>query len=95
MYGGKFLKAVQSFFVDSMACVRVGMDVSEWFLVIVGLRQGCVISPWLFNIYIDDVVQEVNARIFARGLELLRANGGRFEIHQLLFAHDTALVADS
>ena len=28
-------------------------------------------------------------------MELLRANGGRFEINQLLFADDTALVADS
>ena len=29
------------------------------------------------------------------GLELRRVNGGRFEINQLLFADDTALVADS
>ena len=31
--GGKLLKAVQSFYVDSRACVRVGNDVSEWFPV--------------------------------------------------------------
>ena len=30
-----------------------------------------------------------------KGLELLSANGGRFEINKLLFADDTALVADS
>ena len=36
--GGKLLKAVQSFYVDSMACVRVRNDVSEWFSVNVGLR---------------------------------------------------------
>ena len=30
-----------------------------------------------------------------KGLELLSANGGRFEINQLLFADDTALVAES
>ena len=30
-----------------------------------------------------------------KGLELLSANGGRFEINQLLFADDTALVGDS
>ena len=29
--GGKLLKAVQSFYVDSRACVRVENDVSEWF----------------------------------------------------------------
>ena len=50
--GGKLLKAVQSFYVDSRACVRVGNDMSEWFPANVGLRQGCVMSPWLFNIYI-------------------------------------------
>ena len=47
--GGKLWKAVQSFYVDSRACVLVGNDVSEWFPVNVGLRQGCVMSPWLFN----------------------------------------------
>ena len=40
--GGKLLKAVQSFYVESMACVRMGNDVSEWFPVNVGLRQGCL-----------------------------------------------------
>ena len=54
--GGKLLKAVQSFYVDSRSCVQVGNDVSEWFPVNVGLRQGCVMSPWLFNVYMDGVV---------------------------------------
>ena len=36
--------SVQSFYVDSRACVRVGNDVSEWFPVNVGLRQGCDVS---------------------------------------------------
>ena len=43
----------------------------------------------------DDAVREVNVRVLGKGQELLSANGGRFEINQLLFAHDTALVADS
>ena len=38
--GGKLLKAVQSFYIDSRACVRVGNNVSECFPVNVGLRQG-------------------------------------------------------
>ena len=68
--GGKLLKAVKSFYVDSTACVQVEMDVSEWFPVNVRFRQGCVMSPWLFNVYMDGVVREVNARVFGRkGLE--------------------------
>ena len=84
-----------SFYVDSRACVRVGNDVSGSFPVNVLLRQGCVMSPWLFNKYMDGVVREMNFRVLGKGLELLSANGGRFEIHQLLFADDTELVADS
>ena len=52
----KLLKSVLSFYVDSRACVRVGNDVREWFPVNVGLRQGYVMSPWLFNVYMDGVV---------------------------------------
>ena len=52
-------------------------------------------SPWLFNVYMVDVVREVNAKVFEKGLEFLSVNGGRFEINQLQFAVDTALVADS
>ena len=37
----------------------------------------------------------MNVRVLGKGLELLIANGGRFEINQLLFAYDTALVVDS
>ena len=38
---------------------------------------------------------EVNVRVLGKGLELLSANGGWFEINQLLFADDTALVVES
>ena len=44
--GGKLFTAVQTFHKDmGIACVRVEMAVSEWFLVNVYLRQGCVMSP--------------------------------------------------
>ena len=62
---------MQSFYVDSMACVRVGTDVSEWAPVNVGLTQCFVMSPWLFNIYNDGVVWEVNERVLGKWLELL------------------------
>ena len=66
--GRKLVKAVQSFYVDSRARVWVGNDVSEWFPVNVRLRQSCVMSPWLFNVYMDGVVREVNVRVLEKGL---------------------------
>ena len=41
------------------------------------------------------MVREVNVSGLGKVLELLTVNGGRFEINQLLFADDTALVVDS
>ena len=73
--GGQLLKAVHSFYVDSRVCVWEVMDVNEW-------KQDCVMSPWLLNDYMDGVVREVNVRVLGT---LLRANGGWFEITQLLF----------
>ena len=65
---------MKSLYVGSKACVRVGNEVSEWFPVRVGLRQGCVMLPWLCNFYIDGVVREVNARALGRGLKLVHGN---------------------
>ena len=63
--GGKLLKAVLNFYAD---CDR-GIVVSEGFPVNVGLMLSCVMFPWLFNVYVDDVVQEVNARGLEKRLE--------------------------
>ena len=43
---------MQSFYIDSKACVRVGNDVRQWFPVNVGLGLVSVMSPWLFKVYI-------------------------------------------
>ena len=43
----------------------------------------------------DGEGREVNVRVLEKGLELLSVTGGRFEINQLLFTDDKALVDDS
>ena len=82
-------------YVGSKACVRVGNELSEWFPVRVGLRQECVMSLWLFNLYIDGVVREVNAQVLGRGLKLVDGNDSEWELNQLLFEDDTVVVTDS
>ncbi len=57
--------------MNSEHVLRVGNGVSDWFPVRVCLRQGYVLSPWLFNVYVDGVVREVNARRLGRGLSLV------------------------
>ena len=51
--GGKRLSGIKSMYVDSPACVRVKGGESERFRIDSGVRQGCIMSPWLFNFYMD------------------------------------------
>ncbi|XP_068242402.1 uncharacterized protein [Palaemon carinicauda] len=93
--GGKLLQAVRSFYIGSKPCVRIGNEVSECFPVRVVLRQGCVMSPWLLNFFVDGMVREVNARVLGRGLKLMDESDHERDVNQLLFVHDTLLIADS
>ncbi len=47
--GGQLLKGTQTSYTEANSCVRVGWEFSESFVVEMGVRQGCVMSPWLFN----------------------------------------------
>ncbi len=53
-----------------------------------------MMSPWLFNVYMDGVVRELNARILGSGLNLVNVNSREWNLRELLFADDTALVDD-
>ena len=73
----------------SEACVRVNGEVSEWFEVRQGARQGCPMSPWLFSIYLDMVVKEARGS-FQGGVAL-----NACKVQVLLSADDTVLAADN
>ena len=69
MWGGKLL------YVDNSACVSVKGGESERFKIDSGVKQGCIMSPWLFNVYMDGVTKEVKIEMGRRGVSLLE--GGR------------------
>src|ERR1044072_9788043 len=79
---GRLLNGIKLFYENCRVRVRVRRELTEWFNVGVGLRQGCVMSPWLFNVLMDGVVREVD-----RGGEgiRLRSGGGEWEVSVLLF----------
>ncbi|VDP18006.1 unnamed protein product [Soboliphyme baturini] len=54
---GQLLRAVQSLYSDSRCCIRVNGVKSKPFNVRTGLRQGCVLSPILFMLYMDRIVR--------------------------------------
>ena len=61
--GGQLLEGVKAFYRDASACVRVDGELSESFAIGMGVRQGCVMSPWLFNIFMDSCIREMKARV--------------------------------
>ena len=49
-------------------------------------------SSWLFNLCADGMVRDVNARVRSGGLKLVDGIAHGWELNQLLFAYDTAVV---
>ena len=89
---GNLLKGIKAFYLNSRACVRVKRDLSVFFDVRVGLRQGCVMSPWLFNIFMDSTIREMDR--VGKGAHLM-LEGRIWDVSVLLFADDAVLIADS
>ena len=63
---------------------------SEWFGVRKGARQGCTLSPWLFNVLAGKVTREAR-REFVREMKLSTIDVGVL----LLFADDMVIMAES
>ena len=70
--------------------MRVGDKESEWFGVHKGVRQGCTLLPWLFNVFVDKVAIREARREFVRELKVSTGDVG-----VLLFADDMGIMAES
>ena len=86
---GKLFGSIKALYKESKACVRVNGEVTEEFMVEQGLRQGCPLSLWLFNVFLDRVTRETMVR-FQGGVELEKCL-----IHILMFADDTVMLAQT
>ncbi len=57
---GNFYNALKSLYSDVSCAVRVNGSTTDWFSVGSGVKQGCLLSPSLFSIYINDFAHELN-----------------------------------
>ncbi len=83
--GGQLLKGIQAFYREANTCVRVGGKFSESFAVEVRVRQGCMVSSWLFNIFMHGGMREINAKVGSVGARL-RFNGKDWSVVTCLCA---------
>ena len=85
---GKLFKTIKSLYSSATSCVRVNNMHTDWFDVKSGLRQGCILSPILFNLYINDLVLYLKS--FGKGV---KCNDDY--ICTLLYADGVVLLAET
>ena len=87
---GKFFNAIKTIYVNDNCCVKVGDKITSAFVANQGVKQGCILSPLLFNIFLSDL-----PKMF-RGTECRPAmlNNERC-ISCLFWADDLVLLSES
>src|SRR5574337_781298 len=72
------------------ATVRTGHGTTDWFQIGKGVRQGCILSPCLFNLYAEYIMRNPGLEETQAGLKTAGRN-----INHLRYADDTTLMAES
>ena len=91
--GGKLFGVIKSMYVDSSACVKVKWGGSEQFRIDSWVRQGCIMSPWLFNVFMDAVMEEVKLGMGRRGVRFLE-DERECRLPGLLYTDDLVLCGE-
>ena len=72
------------------ATVRNGHGTTDWFQIVKGICQGCILLPCLFNLYAEYIMQNVGLDEAPAGIKIARRN-----INNLIYTDDTTLMAES
>ena len=72
------------------ATVRTGHGTTDWFQTGKGVRQGCILSPCLFNLYAEYIMRNAGLEETHAGIKIAGRN-----INNLRYADDTTLMAES
>ena len=72
------------------ARVRTGHGTTDWFQIGKGIRQGCILSPCLFNLYAEYIMRNAGLEETQAGITIAGRN-----INNLKYADDTTLLAES
>ena len=85
-----FVLGLGSFISFSEAIVRTGHVTMDWFQIGKGVRQGCVLSPCLFNLYAEYIMRYARLDEAHAGIKIAMRN-----INNLRYADDTTFMAQS
>ena len=81
---------LRNLYAGQEAVVSTGHETTDWFQIRKGVRQGCILSPCLFNLYAEDIMWNARLDEAQAGIKTAGRN-----INNLRHTDDTTLVAES
>ena len=81
---------LRNLYAGQEATVRTGHGTTDWFPIGKGVRQDCILSPCLFNLYAEYIMRNAGLEEAHAGIKIARKN-----MNNLRYADDTTLMAES
>ena len=81
---------LRNLYAGQEATVRTGHGTTDWFQIGKGVRQGCIFSPCLFNLYAEYIMRNAGLEESQAGIKIAGRN-----INNLRYADNTTLMAES
>ena len=81
---------LRNLYAGQEATVRTGHGTTDWFQIGKGVCQGCVLSPCLFNLYVEYIMRNAGLEEAQAGIKIAGRN-----INHIRYAVDTTLMAES
>ena len=80
---------LRNWYVGQEATVKTGHG-TDWFQIRKGVHQGCILSPCIFNLYAEYIMQNARLDEAQAGIKIAKRNVNNFK-----HADDTTLMAES
>ena len=81
---------LRNLYTGQEATVRTGHETTDWLQIRKGVHQGCILSPCLFNLYLDYIKQNARLDEVQAAIKIPRRN-----INNLRYTDETNLMAES
>ena len=81
---------LRNLYAGQEAIVSTGHGITDWFQIGKGVRQGCILSPCLFNLYADYIKRNAGLEEAQSGIKIAGRN-----INNIRYADDTTFMAES
>ena len=81
---------LRNLYAGQEATVRTAHGTTDWIQIGKEIRQGCILSPCLFNFYAEYIMRNAGLEETQAGIKIARRN-----INNLRYADDTTLMAES